>query len=60
MAYFVKLFFGGTEFNMIFFGLGARQKINCHFSRPDLGQICLIRNCKTIPLQAGLFRGFCD
>ncbi len=41
------------------FGIRARQKINWHNSRPDLGQICLIRNCKTIPLQAGLFRGFC-
>ena len=35
----------------------ARQKINCHFSRPDLGQICLIRNCKTTVI-AGYFEDF--
>jgi hypothetical protein len=30
----------------------ARQKINCHNSRPGLGQICSIRNSSEVLLKA--------
>ena len=39
--------------------LRACAKITSQNWRPDLGQICSIRNCKATGI-AGLFRGLCD